>query len=152
LVRSGDLGQPLDGRDITVGYVVAEFHRDVTDAMLRQAQERAKASGCREGPVLRVRGSFDVALPAEWLLERDEVDAVVVIGAIVQGETRHDEVIAHATAATLQALALEYDKPVGFAIMGPGMTLDQARARADAGARAVDACLSVVEAWRTLND
>ena len=135
-----------------MAFVVGAYHRELAEEMLRRAQERARQSGCKLGPALRVQGSFDVGLPTEWLLERDEVDAVVVLGAIVQGETKHDEVIAHATASTLQALSLEYDKPVGFAITGPGMTLEQARARADAGVRAVDAVLAVIAAWRTLHD
>jgi 6,7-dimethyl-8-ribityllumazine synthase len=151
-LERSELGPPRDGKDLTLAFVVAEFHRDLAEEMLARALDRAKASGCKLGPVLRVAGSFDVGLPTEWLLESDEVDAVVVLGAIVQGETHHDQVIAHATAATLQALSLEYDKPVGFAITGPGMTLAQAKARVDAGARAVDACVRVVEAWRALND
>lgn len=152
MAHSADLGPPLDGRNITLAFVVAEFHKDLAEDMLGRAQDRAKASGCALGPVLRVMGSFDVGLPTEWLLEQEGIDGVVVIGAIVKGQTQHDEVIAHATAATLQALSVEYDKPVGFAITGPGMTMDQALARVEAGARAVDACLKVVEAWRTLND
>lgn len=152
MAASAELGPPRDGKGLTVAFVVADFHADVAEEMLRRAQDRAKASGCRLGPVLKVGGAFDVALPTEWLLEQDGVDAVVVIGCIVQGETKHDELIAHATAATLQALAVEYDKPVGLAITGPGMTMAQAKARVDAGARAVDACIRVVEAWRALND
>ena len=152
MVRSGELGPPLDGKDLVLAFVVADFHKDISEAMLARAQDRAKASGCTVGPVLRVPGSFDVGLPTEWLLERDDVDGVVVIGCIVQGETKHDEVIAHTTARTLQGLSLEYDKPVGFAITGPGMTLEQAKARVDAGARGVDAVLATVAAWRALND
>jgi 6,7-dimethyl-8-ribityllumazine synthase len=141
-----------DGRGITVAFVVSDFHLEVANEMLRRAQDRAKAAGCDPGPLLRVHGAFDVGLPVEWLLERDEVDAVVVLGAIVKGETQHDEVIAHSVARTLQQLALEYDKPVGLALTGPGMTLAQALERVDAGARAVDAVLRVIAAWRQLND
>lgn len=151
-LERSDLGPTRDGRNITVAFVVAEYHAEITEEMLRRAQDRAKASGCKLGPVLRVGGAFDVGLPTEWLLEQDNVDAVVVIGCIIKGQTQHDEVIAHATAATLQAISVEYDKPVGLAITGPGMTPDQARARVDAGARGVDACLRVIEAWRELND
>lgn len=147
-----ELGPVPDGKGLTIAFVVATFHSEVAELMLQRAQDRAKQAGCKLGPVLRVRGSFDVALPTEWLLEHDEVDGVVVVGAIVKGQTKHDEVIAHATAATLQALSVEYDKPVGMAITGPGMTLDQAKARVDAGARGVDACIAIIEAWRQLND
>lgn len=150
MARSEPMGPPRAGDGLRLAFVVAEFHASIAEEMLRLAQERAKASGFVAGPVVRVAGAFDTPLPAEWLLEQDDVDAVVVLGAIVRGETAHDEVIAHATAATLQSLALEYDKPVGFAITGPGMTLDQAKARVDAGARAVDAVLRVVEAWQAL--
>ena len=148
----GALGPPRDGKGLTLGFVVAEFHASLTEEMLRRAQDRAKASGCKLGPVLRCAGAFDVGLPTEWLLEQDGIDGVVVVGCIVQGETKHDEVIAHAAARTLQGLSLEYDKPVGFAITGPGMTLEQAKARVDAGARGVDAVIRIVEAWRELND
>lgn len=120
--------------------------------MLRRAQDRAKQAGCNLGPVLRVQGAWDVGLPAEWLLERDDVDGVVVLGAVVKGETSHDALIANATALTLQHLALEYDKPVGLALTGPGQSLEQAKARVDAGARGVDAVLRVIAAWRELKE
>jgi 6,7-dimethyl-8-ribityllumazine synthase len=149
---SGALGEARDGKGLTLGFVVAEFHQEITEEMLRRALDRCKASGAKVGPILRVGGAYDVCLPVEWLLEHDAVDGVVVIGCIIQGQTKHDEVIAHATAASLQALGLEYDKPIGFAITGPGMTPDQAEARVDAGARGVDAVIRVVEAWRELND
>lgn len=152
MARSHEPGAPRDGDGITVAFVVADFHADITGEMLTRAQDRARQSRCKLGPVLRVAGTYDMPLPCEWLLEQDGVDAVVCIGAVVKGETMHDEVITHSTAQTLQALALEYDKPVGLAITGPGMTHDQAKARVDAGAHAVDAVLRVIEAWRELND
>ncbi|MCA1813740.1 MAG: 6,7-dimethyl-8-ribityllumazine synthase [Halobacteriales archaeon] len=152
LVRSRELGPAHDGEGITIGFVVAEFHRELAADMLARAQDRAKQARCKLGPVLRIAGTFDAPLPCEWLLEQDAVDAVVCIGAVVKGETMHDEVITHSTAQTLQALALEYDKPIGLAITGPGMTMEQAQERVDAGAHAVDAVLRVIEAWRELND
>jgi 6,7-dimethyl-8-ribityllumazine synthase len=147
-----ELGPAPDGKGLTIAFVCATYHEEVAEQMLLRAQERAKQAGCKLGPALKVRGSFDTALPTEWLLERDEVDAVIVMGSIVKGQTKHDEVIANATAATLQALSVEYDKPVGLAITGPGMTIDQAKARVDAGAKAVDACIAIIEAWRQIND
>lgn len=151
-MEHSSLGPPRDGKGLTIAFVVADYHADIALQMLQRAQDRAKQSGCRLGPALHVGGAFDVGLPTEWLLEKDGIDAVVVIGCIIKGQTQHDEVIAHATATALQSLALEYDKPIGFAITGPGMTPDQALARVDAGARGVDACIRIVEAWRELND
>ncbi|HVL87799.1 MAG TPA: 6,7-dimethyl-8-ribityllumazine synthase [Candidatus Thermoplasmatota archaeon] len=133
----------VDGRRI--GFVVADFHAEIADAMLHVAKARAAQLGAVPGPELRVGGSYDLPLAAARLLRRPDVDAVVAIGAIVQGETAHDEVIAHAAATALQTVALSLDKPVGLAVTGPRMTMDQAKARIDAGARAVDAVARLLQ-------
>jgi 6,7-dimethyl-8-ribityllumazine synthase len=90
---------------------------------------------------LHVAGAYDIPLTAKVLAERADVDAVVAIGCIIQGETGHDELIAHATARTLHELALRTDKPVGLAVTGPRMTEAQAWARLDAAAFAVGSVL-----------
>lgn len=115
--------------------------------MLGLAVRRCTEVGAVVGPVLRVAGCFDVPLAAKRLLERDDVDAVVAVGAVVKGETGHDELIANACAAALAALAIESDKPVGLGITGPGMTLEQAKARVEAGASAVDAVVRLAGAF-----
>ncbi|MFC7045504.1 6,7-dimethyl-8-ribityllumazine synthase [Halobacteriaceae archaeon GCM10025711] len=95
---------------------------------------------------LRVPGAYDAPLAADRLARRDDVDAVAVLGAIIKGDTDHDEVIASAAATKLTDVSLTHDKPVAFGVTGPGMTAEEANARADKGASAVESAVDMVEA------
>ena len=63
------------------------------------------------------------------LLQKKDVDAVVTLGAIIKGQTKHDEVIAHSTARNIAKLSVKHQKPVSLGISGPGMQVRQAYAR-----------------------
>jgi 6,7-dimethyl-8-ribityllumazine synthase (EC 2.5.1.9) len=92
-----------------------------------------------------VPGEYDAPLAADRLARRDDIDAVAVIGAIVTGDTDHDEVIADAAAQKLTDVSLDRDKPVTFGVSGPGMSGAEAREREDKGAEAVNAAVDMVE-------
>lgn len=129
-----------------IGLVVADFNDEVTGPMAEKARERAKELDVEVVEELHVFGSFDVPLPAQHLLERDDVDGVVVIGAVIKGETLHDEMIFQATVTTLQRLALDRRKPVALGITGPGMSWEEAVERVDYAANAVDAVVKLGKA------
>lgn len=128
-----------------IGIVVADFHEQLAERMLESARERADERGVDVHEVRRVHGSYDTPLPVQSLLASGDVDGVVVVGAVVTGETRHDEMIFQATVKTLQELSLEHGLPVALGITGPGMTWDQARERVHYAAAAVDACIRLAE-------
>ncbi len=117
-----------------IGIVAAQFNADVTNVMLEHALESAKAHGV-EAVVVKVPGSFELPLAAKRLLDSG-VDGVAVLGAIVQGGTSHDEVIAFSIAPKLLELSLQYGKPVTLGVSGPRMSKEQARARAAGEGRA----------------
>ena len=96
---------------------------------------------------LHVAGAFDIPLTAKMLAVRSDVDAVVAIGCIIQGETGHDEVIAREVARKLADIAFMAEKPVGLAVTGPRMTKAQAEARIHVARHAVSA---VTQQWRGL--
>jgi len=97
--------------------------------------KRASATRARSGDTRGIAADQNnLGLMA---LERGDVDAVVVVGCVIQGETGHDEVITHAAAQTLLALACNSGKPVGLGVTGPRMTHAQAEARIGAAAFAV---------------
>lgn len=131
---------------MNVGIVVADFHAELAERMLEDAETRADELDVEVVEVLHVHGAFDVPLPAKRLLERDDVDAVVAVGAVVEGDTDHDEMIFQATARTLQELAVDHGKPVALGITGPGMTWDQAADRVHYAGNAVEACLQAFDA------
>lgn len=125
------------GSDVRIGLVQCDFNRAVTDAMTASARTEADRLGATVVQHVHVPGVFDAPLATHALMSQDDVDGVVVLGCVIQGETAHDQLITHATAKTLQDLVLRHGKPIGFGVTGPGMTEEQAWARVDAGAFAV---------------
>jgi len=130
--------------------VAAEFNREVTDRMVERALARAEERGVRVTSVVRVPGIFEIPLAVQRLLDRADIDAAVAIGAVIKGETLHDEALMAAVPGALVDIGLRIGKPVGLGITGPGMTDAQAVERVDKGADAVDAALAMHELLRGL--
>ena len=123
--------------------VASLFNREIVDAMVQRALERAKEQNLKVTTVVRVPGTYEIPAAVQRLLERSDVDAAVALGAVIKGETKHDDVIMRAAADALLGIGLRTGKPVGLGITGPGMTYLQAKARIDAASRAVDAAKSM---------
>ncbi|MFB6124968.1 MAG: 6,7-dimethyl-8-ribityllumazine synthase [Halanaeroarchaeum sp.] len=130
---------------VALGLVVAEFNREVTEAMEADATKAASAAGADIVDVVSVPGAYDAPLAADRLARRDDVDAVAVVGAIITGDTDHDQAIGHATAQKLSDVSLERDTPVSLGVSGPGMSADEARARVHKGADAVESAIHLAE-------
>lgn len=129
---------------VRLALVVSEFNYDITRIMEEKAVSHARFLGAEVVAVYRVPGSFDAPYAVAQLLRKDAVDAVAVIGAVVQGETKHDEVVAHQAARKILDLAVEHGKPVTLGIIGPGATRMQALERAEEYARrAVEAAVKM---------
>jgi 6,7-dimethyl-8-ribityllumazine synthase len=77
----------------------------------------------------KVPGIFDMPLIIDKLLQKKDVDGVVTLGAVIKGQTKHDEIIAHSTARNIAKLSLKHQKPISLGISGPGMSERQAYAR-----------------------
>lgn len=112
-----------------VAIVVAEFHKEIADVMIESAEKAARECGATVQSVVCVPGCFEIPLATKRLLAKKTVDAIVVLGHIEKGETLHGEVMGHVVHHALMQLQLEYGKPIGFGIIGPGATEKQARAR-----------------------
>ena len=141
----------MDEEKIRIGIIVAEFNYDVTYIMLQKALNHAKFLGVEVTYVVKVPGTYDIPFMLNELLKKDDVDGVVVLGAVIQGETKHDEVVAHQSARKIIDLSIQYGKPVGFGVIGPGATRLQALERAEEYARrAVEAVVKLVKRYRSL--
>jgi 6,7-dimethyl-8-ribityllumazine synthase len=84
-------------------------------------------------------------LAIKKLLKNDQIDAVVTLGAVIEGSTSHDEIVVQHASRKIADLALEYDKPVSLGISGPGMTRLEAHQRVDYAKRAVEAAVKMYE-------
>ncbi|GAB4307802.1 MAG: 6,7-dimethyl-8-ribityllumazine synthase [Methanobacteriaceae archaeon] len=131
--------------NIKIGAVVAEFNYDITHMMLELAKEHAKFLDAEITDVIAVPGVFDMPLAIKKLLEQDNIDAVITLGAVIEGSTSHDEIVVQHASRKIADLALEYDKPVSLGISGPGMTRLEAHQRVEYAKRAVEAAVKMVE-------
>jgi len=124
--------------------VVSEFNEEVTSRMLSVAQEKANLMKLKITYTCKVPGAFDIPIIVDALLKKKDVDGVVTLGAIIKGQTKHDEVISHAAARVLSDLSIKYQKPVSLGISGPGMQERHAYARIRPVAeRAVEAVVKI---------
>lgn len=136
------------GNGPRIGLVQADFNYTITTRMADAAQATARSLGCDIVQHVHVGGVFDLPLVAKALARRADVDAVIAVGCVIQGETGHDQVIATECARKLADLSYELEKPVGLAVTGPRMSANAAVARAESVPRhAVEA---VVKQWRAL--
>ena len=97
--------------------------------MHQVALEKAKELKLNVKHECKVPGIFDMPLIIDILLQKKDVDAVVTLGAVIKGKTKHDEVIANSTARNIAKLSIKHQKPVTLGISGPGMSERQAYAR-----------------------
>jgi 6,7-dimethyl-8-ribityllumazine synthase len=139
-------GNDMAGK-MRIGIVCSEFNFDITQMMLERAKEHARFMDVDVAKVVMVPGVFDIPLALKTLIKDKSIDGVVTIGAVIEGETEHDQLVIGQAARKITDLAVEYEKPVGLGISGPGMSRLQAQDRID---RAKDAVESVVKQWKAL--
>ena len=109
--------------------MVADFNQKITSRMYDVALETAKKLNLDLIHTSHVPGIFDMPLIIDKLLQKKDVDGVVTLGAVIKGQTKHDEVIANSTARNIAKLSVKHQKPISFGISGPGMSERQAYAR-----------------------
>lgn len=132
-------------KEYRIGLVAAEFNYEVTSLMIERARAEADFLGVKIVKEMKVPGVFEIPLAVQRMLSKDDVDAVITLGAVITGETKHDEVVVAQASRKVMDLGLEFDKPVGFGITGPGMTELQAMDRIEKGRDVVDAVVKMLQ-------
>ncbi|MEK6949328.1 MAG: 6,7-dimethyl-8-ribityllumazine synthase [Nanoarchaeota archaeon] len=129
-----------------IGLVVSDFNEGITSIMEKAAEKAAKSLKAEVVKKIHVPGAFEIPFAANKLLKNKKIDAVAVLGVIAEGETQHDLIIGNAISLKLIELSLKYNKPIGFGIIGPRVTLEQAKARAEEYAeRAIKSAAEMVK-------
>jgi 6,7-dimethyl-8-ribityllumazine synthase len=120
------------GKEYCVGIVVAEWNREITDAMAQGAIDALREHGVEEENIdlVHVPGSFELTTGADLMLRnKKRLDAVICIGCVIQGETRHFDFICEAVSQGLTNVALKHEKPVIFSVLTTN-NMEQAQDRA----------------------
>ena len=101
------------------GIVVAEWNPEVTFALANGAIETLKKHGAKDENILlkHVPGSFELPLGAQFMAEYGNVDAVIILGCVIQGETRHFDYICEGVTQGTKDLNLKYNKPFIFGLL-----------------------------------
>jgi 6,7-dimethyl-8-ribityllumazine synthase len=118
------------GKGKRFGIIVAEWNSQVTFKLRNGAIATLLANEVSENDieVHQVPGTFELTLGAEWLGEMENIDAVICIGCVIQGETPHFDYICQGVTYGLTELNISLGKPVIFAVLTTN-TLEQAIAR-----------------------
>lgn len=119
----------ISGKKFAV--VVAEWNNEVTEKLFDGAYSTLLEYGAKPEHIFRgnVPGSFELTLGAQWFAERADVDAVIALGVVIQGETKHNDYINHAVAQGITNVSLKTSKPIIFGVLTPN-NMEQALDRA----------------------
>ena len=143
----------LDGRGLRIGIAASRFNAEVVDRLVETARAELLRLGVRPDDIVLVRvpGAFELPLAARALLgSTTPPDAVICLGAVIQGETPHFDFVAGAAASGILRVGLDAGRPVIFGVLTTD-TMDQAWDRADGRyRRGVDAARDAVEMARLL--
>ena len=123
-----------DGNEMKFGIVVSEWNYDVTGALMRGAVDTLKKHGVKDEDILvkHVPGSFELTLGGQFFAEYTDVDAIILLGCVIQGETRHFDFICQGVTKGATDLNIKYNLPVIFGLL---TTENQQQALDRAGGR-----------------
>lgn len=110
-----------NAKDFKFGVVYSEWNYEVTNALKEGAIKTLLANGAKQENILikTVPGSFELTLGAQYLAEFTEVDAIICLGCVIQGETRHFDFICDAVAKGITDLNIKYNQPFIFGVLTP---------------------------------
>ena len=114
-----DIGSVPDASDMRFGIVVSDWNNKITRALLQGAVNRLKQHGTDNDNIVikHVPGSFELTLGAQFLAEYDDLDAVICLGCVIQGETPHFTYICQGVTQGITQLNMEYNIPFIFGVL-----------------------------------
>ncbi|MCL2290486.1 MAG: 6,7-dimethyl-8-ribityllumazine synthase [Bacteroidetes bacterium] len=148
----------LKNKNVKIGIVVSEWNETITGALKEGALAFLSESGIAKNQIFvhTVPGSYELPFAAAALLDADDsLNAVICLGCVIQGETRHFEFISQAVANGIMNVSLDYGVPVIFGVLTCD-TMEQAQERAggkhgNKGVEAAHTCLKMLELQQKIN-
>lgn len=157
-LSSYDPDRVPNGAEMHIGIVASEWNGEITNNLVKGAIETLKKHGVEEDNIdLRwVPGSFELPVAARWMLESKKTDAVICIGSVIQGETKHFDFVCNAVSQGVKDVSLASGKPVIFGVLTDN-TMQQAKDRSggkygNKGDEAAITALKMVSLKKTLTE
>tara|TARA_B100001109_G_C18699376_1_gene397179 strand:- start:23 stop:511 length:489 start_codon:yes stop_codon:yes gene_type:complete len=143
-----NLEEVPSAKGMKIGIVVSEWNANITEKLFSGAYEALLECGCNSKNIIRknVPGSFELPLAAQFLLESKNVDAVICLGSVIQGETKHFDYVCQTTANGIKDVSLKYNKAVIFGVLTDN-TIQQAidRSGGKHGNKGVEASITAIK-------
>jgi 6,7-dimethyl-8-ribityllumazine synthase len=114
-----DINSVPDASGMRFGIVVSEWNNKITEALYTGAEKLLIKHGVKEEDIVKeyVPGTFELTYGAKILAEENELDSVIVLGCVIQGETRHFDFICQGVAKGITDLNLQLDIPIIFGVL-----------------------------------
>ncbi|MBI5393358.1 6,7-dimethyl-8-ribityllumazine synthase [Candidatus Woesearchaeota archaeon] len=129
-----------------IAIVCADFNDEITSVMLETALQRAKKQQLEVVKVIKVPGCFDIPYALKKIILDKSVDGIITLGAVLQGDTDHDIIVADHCARKCSDLSVEYNIPIALGVIGPRVSWENAlKRREEYAIRAVDAVKMLME-------
>lgn len=105
--------------DMQFGILVAEWNREVTEALLEGAVRTLRNAGCPDLniQIKYVPGTFELSLGAQFFAEYTDVDAVIALGCVIQGDTPHFDYVCSGVTQGLMQLQIQWNIPIAFGVL-----------------------------------
>lgn len=137
-----------NAKDLRFGIVVSEWNHEITEGLYRGAHDALIDCGAMVHHIIRwnVPGSFELPHGCKKLINSHQLDAVIAIGSVIQGETKHFDFVCSATAQGIMDLNVRTDIPVIFCVLTDN-TLQQAKDRSGGkhGNKGVEAAIAAIK-------
>jgi 6,7-dimethyl-8-ribityllumazine synthase len=140
-----NLNQMPDASQMRFGIVVSEWNAQVTEALKKGALDTLTTHQAQQVDVVYVPGSYELIYGSKALAKSAPYDAVIAIGCVIQGETRHFDFVCEAVAQGIKDVNLMQDTPVIFCVLTDNH-LDQSLARSGGihGNKGVEAAVAAI--------
>ena len=114
-----DINSVPSASSMKFGIIVAEWNYEITGALAQGAVDTLKKHGASDENIIvkHVPGTFELTLGAQYLAEYANVDAIIALGCVIQGETRHFDFICHGVTQGITELNMKYNKPFIFGVL-----------------------------------
>ena len=137
-----------DAREFKIGLVVSEWNSEITEAMYQGASDTLMECGVHQENIVRldVPGSFELVFGCKRMIEMHRPDAVIAIGSVIRGETKHFDFVCSAAAQGIKDLNVHTDTPVIFCVLTDD-NLQQARDRSGGkhGNKGIEAAIAAIK-------
>lgn len=144
-----------DASEMKFGIVVSQWNKQVTEALLSGAVKTLRKAGCPDMNIIvkYVPGTFELALGAQFFAEYTDVDAVIALGCVIQGETKHFDFVCQGATQGITQLMINWNMPIAFGVLTTN-DLQQALDRAGGkyGNKGDEAAAAAIEMVKLQND